>query len=652
MKDCGAHFHSAVCSKSMMHEMKRLIKKYWGRKGSFESTSPIGNLAALMLQHWTNTLPRRTYPHYGEAYFRLCEKGIHFPSPTSGHSEPISEVPKHPNLKPKESPSQKTSSSSHIPKNVLETLDATGESLGLLFSITEDPNAPIPEDLLNPIVETLKQQSKTIADLINANMENENAVRRLLEVNDQIDAALKRIKHHKNILDDDSDTDSDAAETMTASSKSKSTKSRSSSTAGASASRSPARTDSTSKTRSASAAAFSHSNYLPPGASPKSSLSNAAQLALLDFLGPSAAPVQQKYAPPSASTSSTAKGSFDAFDFNSSFSAFAPMSGASNGFGSGSNGSSSVAVSDQWATFPGQSPQSFSPTSPPSSSTALAPNSLLPGAQHGSNGSALANGNGATPFDPFFSPKPPHSAVGPSFPFSSPSTFPADAFAPPTPATQANNASTSLFQVSPSMVQLHQQSPPIMTNPSPVSSAAAPNSPAFNPFDTPSAPRQTTAPNSQHTASFPSPDPTSPLSPNNARLANTFGKFWAGDSNSSSSAPQPAPTGTLSRPNVASNSSVNVTVAAAHSSPTLSNGTAQHHVPADPFASTFAPVGTPAAISTYGTTYSMMVATSQPSFSDYLTSSHIPSTTQRAVSVPTGPPPSSQHKAVAPNPFM
>jgi len=339
MKNCGPHFHAAVCNRRMMREMKRLITKYWGKKSGFGTANPIGSLAVQMLQLWTNSFSPRTYPDFSQAYYRLLEKGIHFPPPTEENKSPISGSAVVTKVNPKAiMDATARPSNTPIPRSVSITLDSVGESLSLLFSLTEDPTAPVPEDLLKPICDQLRTHSDKIVEHINANLGNENAVRRLLEVNDQIETALKRVSMHKNVVEEDSDSTSDESDSPPATTASfsndffdeaptrKSIKSKSASA--------PNVADLITSPSSSSKPSLGATKKKKSSKKLKRSQTTAppATSDLADFF----APPRPTGASHPVSTSSTTE--FDAFDFTHSNSAFAPNGTTQNwaDFGSSS----------------------------------------------------------------------------------------------------------------------------------------------------------------------------------------------------------------------------------------------------------------------------------------------------------------------------
>jgi hypothetical protein len=458
----------------MMHEMKRLIKKYWGKKSGVGSASPIGSLAVQMLQLWTNSFSPRTYPHFSQAYYRLLEKGIRFPPPTDENAQPIQpDVPVVVKASKDHiftSPSRVSNAA--IPRNVSSTLDAAGESLNLLFSITEDPNAPVPEDLLNPIMTQLRAHSDKIVELINANMDNENAVRRLLEVNDQIETALKRVSMHHNVVEDSDSDDSDSSTPTPESARSDSVPNKSKSSTGISKSNKSASapnvaamlsSPSNQKLASAAMPAPSSSSGGKKRTSRKSRTSAAPQPtnAVFDFFG-SPTPQVSTSTPNTSSTIA-----FDAFDFGHTGSAFAP--------------SATQSTSNDWANFgpshPAQSPVAFVSTSS---------HTLFHGAALGDAFGTAAPTNGSA-----FASQP--------FPAFSSTSFPSN------PAVASQPLSPTI-------------SSQASTNGSYNSTT---NNDTFNPFALPSNQVST----GSQTLLATNPSPIQPSS-TTERLASTFGKYW------------------------------------------------------------------------------------------------------------------------------
>lgn len=294
-------------------------------------SNPVGGLAAQMLQLWATSFDPRYLPHYAEAYRRLLSKGIRFPAPGDGFKEqivyrshtskPSSTSSTSHHTKPKSASVSSPSRSSSIPSSVVTALDSIGEFLGFVFSITEDPNAPIPEDLLKPSIKSLEEHLKKIAELVDANIGNEDAVRRLLEVNDQLDAAAKRLNGHRNIIDaeddDSSDSDSDDVQYKRSKAKNNSKSKSAPNVAEAASTISPSKKTSKRKSR--------------PDSVSKSSATSASTSDLMSFGAP-LSPSSSSTAPAATFDAFDFSHSSSAFNFSHSSSAFAPSSGATAGW--------------------------------------------------------------------------------------------------------------------------------------------------------------------------------------------------------------------------------------------------------------------------------------------------------------------------------
>lgn len=477
VKNCGPNMARAACSHSMMHYMKRLIKKYMGKKAGYGMTNPVGGLAAQMLQLWATSFDPRHLPYYGEAYRRLLSKGIRFPTPGDGFKEQIvyrAHPPKSTSSsKPKLSTSNPTSpsrsNSGALPSSVISTLDTIGEFLGFVFSITEDPNVPLPEDLLKPSMQSLEEHSKKVAELVDANIGNEEAVRRLLEVNDQLDAASKRLNGHRNIIDaeDDDDSSSESDEHYKKS-KAKSSKSKSApnvADAAVSSKKKP-------KVR--------HSSVTKT-----SSVTSSSTNDLLVFDAPA----------PTSVHHSTPATTFDAFDFTHTGSAFAPASNAG------------------WASFevtPGTNNAASN-----GQNDFAARSSSTPHMMPAYNGAPAYNGNASNGslfggFD--YRMSPPTS-------YTSPAPAPTTSAAPQ--AVQPPNAFNPFsFDLSPSV-----STAPAAHAPAVVHTTAPANNNTINNF-APFTPQ-----NTAHTSAAAYSSPVSSPPPSNTqasqRVAGTFGKYWA-----------------------------------------------------------------------------------------------------------------------------
>lgn len=504
----------AACTSAMMHYIKRLIKKYTGKKSGF-STNPIGSLAAQMLQLWANSFDPRYLPHFSEAYRRLLQKGLRFPAPADGFKEQITYRPVKSTTSSSGSSSssrsksvmtsghapQSSSSSSKngdraIPSNVRNALDSIGEFLGFVFSITEDPNAPLPEDLLKPSMKSLGEHAAKIAELIDSNIGNEDVVRRLLEVNDQLDAASKRLQGHRNVIDaESSDDDSSSDEEDYRRSKKGNDKSRSApNIAQASDSViSQSRKSSKSKTRSSSTT------------KPQQTTSSSTNDLFLLF--DPAAPVATPASPSNTSITSPSTqpnnngAPYDAFDFSLSTSAF-----------DFSSSSSAFAPAGTWAPF--EAPQPYNAFSASGSAV-----SSPPPAQHNNHNSPFAaNGTFTSSYDSLPARTASNASVSSTTAPYSPST--------PTHAQPALDAFNPFALSSP-------QSPAQTPSSSFYSnghSTASQGTPTQNGFHT----------NAQHAQNPSSTSTPPPNSQSTQRLANTFGKYWSN--------PETAPAATTASP--------------------------------------------------------------------------------------------------------
>lgn len=461
----------AACNHTMMHYMKRLIKKHLGKKAGFGPTNPVGGLAAQMLQLWATSFDPRFLPTFAEAYRRLLSKGIHFPAPGEGFKEqivyrstPVKSAPSKPKNLTTSAPSSGSKSSSlGLPAPVVAALDSIGEFLGFVFSITEDPNAPIPEDLLKPSVKSLEDHLKKVAELVDSNIGNEEAVRRLLEVNDQLDAAAKRLNGHRNIIDaDDDDSSSDSEDVVVKKHKS-SSKSKSA----------PNVADVITPTRKKPKTRHSSVN--------KASTTSASTNDLLIFGEPHQ---------PTATTSAAPAATFDAFDFSHSGSAFAPSSNTG------------------WASFdPAPAPAATTPNGNLGAPTRA---TSTPQMSPAFNGDA-SNG----PFGGFdFRMAPPVAYSSPA-PYSPTSTT---SVAPPPHQPSSNLFNPFSFETSPASAPAY--TPAYAPAPAAVHSpVSAMNANAYAP------PSNGYAVTTSYTSPVSSPPPAN--SQSSQRAATTFGKYWA-----------------------------------------------------------------------------------------------------------------------------
>lgn len=459
----------------MMHYMKRLIKKYMGKKAGYGMSNPVGGLAAQMVQLWATSFDPRHLPHYSEAYRRLLTKGIRFPTPGDGFKEQIvyrSHPPKmSSSSKPKPHTSTTTSpsrgSSNALPSSVVSTLDTIGEFLGFVFSITEDPNAPLPEDLLKPSMQSLEEHSRKVAELVDANIGNEEAVRRLLEVNDQLDAASKRLNGHRNIIDaEDDDSSSSESDEHYKKSKAKSSKSKSAPNVADAA----VTTKKKPKTR--------HSSVTKT-----STVTSASTNDLLSFDAPT----------PSSVHTTTPAATFDAFDFTHTSSAFAPASNAG------------------WASFE-VAPGTNNAPNKQNDFVARAPSS--PHMTPGYNGNA-SNGSLFGGFDYRMTPPSSYTAAAPAT-TSAPVSQPPNSFNPfsvdtSPPVSAAPYATTYAAPYSPPV----SHAAPAVVN-------AVPANNNFAPFANTTVPSTSTA---SYSSPVSSPPPTNTQA--SQRVAGTFGKYWA-----------------------------------------------------------------------------------------------------------------------------
>jgi gas vesicle protein len=206
MKNCGPEFPRYVGVPELMHVMKKLVYTRWKRRKkpfSMENNYKnwVGERAVMMIQAWGIAFYPRRYeiPIYYNTYRHLVHKGVRFPPPkesdrienTSKSSSSASSKARTSSVPALRRPNQEETSD-----RLQREIRAAEEQISLLNDVLRNlgpnvsPTVATQNDLVKEMIPKMKETSKKLQQLVNENIDNEKALKSLLELHDKLEKIL------------------------------------------------------------------------------------------------------------------------------------------------------------------------------------------------------------------------------------------------------------------------------------------------------------------------------------------------------------------------------------------------------------------------------------------------------------------------------